>query len=76
MPLMITLPQEIENFIIKTAHKEQITQSELIQRALISFLNEQNIQNYKDDLKLIEQGKIKPLTADEIFSNVRKRLKK
>lgn len=76
MPLMITLPQEVENFIIKTAHKEQITQSELIQRALQSLLHEQRIQNYKNDLKLIEQGKIKTLTADEVFSNVRKRLKK
>ena len=53
MPLMITLPQEIENFVIKTAHK-------------------QRIQNYKNDIKLIREGKMKMYSAEEVFGEVRK----
>ena len=47
MPLTINLPKEVENFVIKTAYQERISESELIQRALQSFLHEQRIQNSK-----------------------------
>lgn len=72
MPLSINLPKEVENFVIKTAQKEQISESELIQRALQSFLHEQRIQNYKNDIKLIRQGKMKVYSTEEVFGEVRK----
>lgn len=67
MPLTINLPEEVENFVIKTAYQERISESELIQRALQSFLHEQRIQNYKDDIKLIREGKMKMYNEKEIF---------
>lgn len=67
MPFTINLPKEVENFVIKTAYQERISESELIQRALQSFLHEQRIQNYKDDIKLIREGKMKMYNEKEIF---------
>ena len=68
--LTLTLPQEVENFIIQTAEQEQITHSELILRALECFLHEKRIQNYKNDIELLEQGGLKTLTADEVFGDI------
>ena len=72
--LTINLPKEVENFVIKAAHKEQISESELIQRALQSFLHEQRIQNYKNDIELLRQGKLKVYSAEEAFGKVREML--
>lgn len=74
MPLTINLPKEVENFVIKAANKEQISESEFIQRALASFLHEQRIQNYKNDIELIRQGKMKMYSAEEAFGKVREML--
>ena len=73
--LTLSLPQEVEKFIIQTAEQEQITHSELILRALECFLHEKRIQNYKADIELLEQGKLKTYTADEVFGAIKKRLK-
>ena len=73
--LTLSLPQEVENFIIQTAEQEQITHSELILRALECFLCEKRIQNYKNDIELLEQGKLKTYTADEVFGAIKKRLR-
>ncbi len=72
MPLTINLPKEVENFVIKTAYQERISESELIQRALQSFLHEQRIQNYKDDIKLIREGKMKMYNEKEVFDIIDK----
>lgn len=72
MPLSINLPKEVENFVIKAAQKEQISESELIQRALQSFLHEQRIQNYKNDIELLRQGKMKVYSEKEAFEIIRK----
>ena len=68
--LTLTLPQEVEKFIIQTAEQEQITHSELILRALECFLHEKRIQNYKADIELHKQGKLKMLTGDEVFGDI------
>lgn len=73
--MVIDLPKEVENFVISEANREQITHSELIQRALAHLAHEIRIQNYKNDIELIKQGKMKMLSAEEVFGNVRKRLK-
>ena len=73
--LTIDLPKEIENFIISETSKEKISHSELIQKALAHLALEKRIQNYKNDIELIKQGKMKMLSAEEVFGNVRKRLK-
>lgn len=73
--MTIDLPKEVENFVISEADKENISHSELIQRALARFAEEKRIQNYKNDIELIKQGKMKMLSAEEVFGNVRKRLK-
>ena len=72
MPLTINLPKEVENFVIKTAYQVRISESELIQRALQSFLHEQRIQNYKDDIKLIREGKMKMCNEKEVFDIIDK----
>lgn len=72
MPLTINLPKEVENFVIKTAYQERISESELIQRALQSFLHEQRIQNYKDDINLIREGKMKMYNEKEVFDIIDK----
>lgn len=72
MPLTINLPKEVENFVIKTAYQEKISESELIQKALQSFLHEQRIQNYKDDIKLIREGKMKMYNEKEFFDIIDK----
>lgn len=72
MPFTINLPKEVENFVIKTAYQERISESELIQRALQSFLHEQRIQNYKDDIKLIREGKMKMYNEKEVFDIIDK----
>lgn len=73
--MTIDLPKEVENFVISEADKENISHSELIQRALAHLVHEKRIQNYKNDIELIKQGKMKMLSAEEVFGNVRKRLK-
>lgn len=73
--MTIDLPKEVENFIISEADKENISHSELIQRALERLADEKRIQNYKNDIELIKQGKMKMLSAEEVFGNVRKRLR-
>lgn len=70
--MTIDLPKEVENFIISEADKENISHSELIQRALARLADEKRIQNYKNDIELIKQGKMKMLSAEEVFGNVRK----
>ena len=72
MPLTINLPKEVEKFVIKTAYQERISESELIQRALQSFLHEQRIQNYKDDIKLIREGKMTMYNEKEVFDIIDK----
>lgn len=74
--MTIELPKEVENFVISEANKENISHSELIARALARLAEEQRIQNYKNDIELIKQGKMKMLSAEEVFGNVRKRLQK
>ncbi len=76
MPFTINLPKEVENFVIKTAYQERISESELIQRALQSFLHEQRIQNYKDDIKLIREGKMKMYNEKEVFDIIDKSIDK
>lgn len=73
--LTIDLPKEVENFVISEASKENISHSELIQKALARLADERRIQNYKNDIELIKQGKMKMLSAEEVFGNVRKRLR-
>lgn len=73
--MTIDLPKEVENFVISEASRENISHSELIQRALAHLAHEKRIQNYKNDIELIKQGKMKMLSAEEVFGNVRKRLK-
>ena len=70
--MTIDLPKEVENFVISEASKENISHSELIQKALAHFALEKRIQNYKNDIELIKQGKMKMLSAEEVFGNVRK----
>ena len=70
--LTIDLPKEVEFQLIQTAKEKQITHSQLVEMALERLLHEQRIQRYKADLELLEQGKLKTLTADEVFSRVRK----
>ena len=72
MTLTIDLPQEVENFVISEASRENISHSELIARALVRLAEEQRIQNYKNDIELIKQGKLKMLSAEEVFGNVEK----
>lgn len=72
--LTIDLPKEVEFQLIQTAKEKQITHSQLVEMALERLLHEQRIQRYKADLELLEQGKLKTLTADEVFSRVRKRI--
>ena len=72
--LTIDLPKEVEFQLIQTAKEKQITHSQLVEMALERLLHEQRIQNYKADLELLEQGKLETLTADEVFSRVRKRI--
>ena len=74
--MIIDLPKEEENLVINEANRENISHSELIARALVRLAEEQRIQNYKNDIELIKQGKLKMLSAEEVFGNVRKRLKK
>ena len=74
--MIIDLPKEVENFVINEANRENTSHSELIARALVRLAEEQRIQNYKNDIELIKQGKLKMLSAEEVFGNVRKRLKK
>ena len=73
--MTIDLPKEVENFVISEASRENISHSELIQRALARLADERRIQNYKNDIELIKQGKMKMLSAEEVFGNVRKRLR-
>lgn len=72
MLLLRDLPKELENFIIQTANEKQISQSEVVQRAFEAYLHELRIQNYKNDIELIKQGKMQGLTAEEVFGDVRK----
>ena len=72
MTLTIDLPQEVENFVINEASRENISHSELIARALMRLAEEKRIQNYKNDIELIKQGKLKMLSAEEVFGNVEK----
>lgn len=70
--MIIDLPKEVENFVISEASRENISHSELIQRALAHLAHERRIQNYKNDIELIKQGKMKMLSAEEVFDNVQK----
>ena len=70
--MTIDLPKEVENFVISEANRENISHSELIQKALAHLAIEKRIQNYKNDIELIKQGKMKMLSAEEVFGNVRK----
>ena len=70
--MTIDLPKEVENFVISEANRENISHSELIQKALAHLALEKRIQNYKNDIELIKQGKMKMLSAEEVFGNVRK----
>lgn len=70
--LTIDLPKEVEFQLIQTAKEKQITHSQLVEMALERLLHEQRIQRYKADLELFRQGKLKTLTADEVFGRVRK----
>lgn len=72
MLLLRDLPKELENFIIQTANEKQISPSEVVQRAFEAYLHELRIQNYKNDIELIKQGKMQGLTAEEVFGDVRK----
>lgn len=72
--LTIDLPKEVEFQLIQTAKEKQITHSQLVEMALERLLHEQRIQRYKADLELLEQGKLKTYTAEEVFSRVRKRI--
>ncbi len=74
--LTIDLPKEVENFVISEASRENISHSELIQRALARLADERRIQNYKNDIELIKQGKMKMLGAEEVFGNVRRMINK
>lgn len=74
--MIIDLPKEVENFVISEASRENISHSELIQRALAHLALERRIQNYKNDIELIKQGKMKMLSAEEVFGNVRKMIDK
>ena len=73
--LTLSLPKEVENLLIQTAQEEQISQAELIEKALQRYAHAQRIQNYKNDIELLEQGKLKTYTADEVFGAIKKRLK-
>lgn len=74
--LTIDLPKEAEKFVIDEANRENISHSEVIQIALSHLALERRIQNYKNDIELIRQGKMRLLSADEVFNNVRKRIEK
>ena len=73
--LSLNLPLEMEDHIIQSAKEANISYNEFIQRAIESFLHDQRIKNYKKDLELLKQGKLKLLSSEEVFGNVRKRLK-
>ena len=73
--LTLSLPKEVENLLIQTAQEEQISQAELIEKALQRYAHAQRIQNYKNDIELLEQGKLKTYTGDEVFGAIKKRLK-
>ena len=70
--LTLSLPKEVENLLIQTAEAEQISQAELVEKALQRYAHAQRIQNYKNDIELIDQGKMKLYTGDEVFDDVRK----
>ena len=73
--LTLSLPKEVENLLIQTAEAEQISQAELVEKALQRYAHTQRIQNYKNDIELAKQGKLKTLTGDEVFGAIRRRLK-
>ena len=73
--LTLSLPKEVENLLIQTAEEEQISQAELVEKALQRYAHAQRIQNYKNDIELIDQGKMKLYTGDEVFGAIRRRLK-
>ena len=73
--LTLSLLKEVENLLIQTAQEEQISQAELIEKALQRYAHAQRIQNYKNDIELLEQGKLKTYTADEVFGAIKKRLR-
>ena len=70
--LTLSLPKEVENLLIQTAEEEQISQAELVEKALQRYAHAQRIQNYKNDIELAKQGKLQELSADEVFGEVRK----
>ena len=70
--LSLNLPLEMEDHIIQSAKEANISYNEFIQRALESFLHEQRIKNYKKDLELLKQGKLKLLSSEEVFDSIDK----
>ncbi|MCW0185598.1 hypothetical protein OJP00_03290 [Campylobacter lari] len=72
--MYLELSRESEHFLTNYCKDNNLSQKEVLELALTYLEHKIRIEDYKKDIELYKQGKLKTYTSDEVFSKVRSKI--
>ena len=72
--MSLEFSKDRQNFLTNYCKDNNLSEKEVLELALSYLEHKIRIDNYKKDIELYKQGKLKTYTSDEVFSKIRAKI--
>lgn len=75
MLVNLKMPANVQDFIAAFSKQYDMSESEIIQKALMEFMHKRRLEAYKKDIEAIKNEDIETLSESEVFEDIENLLK-